>query len=86
MADDEETSDTERESGPDTYTPQKTRFETAEVPAPTGGTRTVRFRVLAGQTYTVVPDDEAHDRLGQYAAVNNIANLIRKSAKESASS
>lgn len=69
----------------DTYRPTRTRFETVEVPGPTGGTRTVRFRILAGQTYEVVPEGEAEDRLG-YAPINNVAGLIRESARDAATS
>ena len=75
---DDETPEPEPES--DTYTPRKTRYVTADVPAPSGGTRTVRYRVTAGTTYTLLSGEEADRRLG-YAAVNNVKNLMRASAR-----
>lgn len=67
---------------PDTYTPRKTRFVDAEVPAPAGGTRTMTFRLQAGQTYEVVPEEEAQERLG-YAPGSNLTGLIRESVRNS---
>lgn len=71
--------DEETDDIPDTYRPRETRYEQAEVPAPGGGTREVRFRILGGTEYTVLAGEEADERLG-FAPVNNVANLIRESA------
>lgn len=69
----------ETDDTPDTYTPRRTHHLSMEQEAPHGGTRTLRYELKEGFTYTVVEGEEADDELGR-APVSNVRQVVRKSA------